>query len=205
MKKSFFQKTYNTISNFLLLSLLSLSLSFSVHIITQTIKEVNIPSLTNRLALLQSNLETFSHYANILSLVLVIGAGLLFSAEITKRFISDSPLNYFKSVYQTIRLRQFLRQDENSEPVSSVDNHTAVTKFNPIIKSFNQTISKCTVDVRKETVTVLLKYPKTQQAQRLFKEMEAHIKEEIASRNPNYYFSSPKREGNKLWFTASRR
>ena len=26
--------------------------------------------------------------------------------------------------------------------------------------------------------------------------MEEHIKEEIASRNPNYYFSSPNREGN---------
>ena len=104
-----------------------------------------------------------------------------------------------------MRLRHYLKQDEKSESVITVDNQTTVTKFNPILKAFNKTVSKCTVDVRKESVSVFIKYPSTQQAQQLLREMEAHIKEEISSRNPNYYFSSPNREGNKLWFTGARR
>ena len=119
--------------------------------------------------------------------------------------VNDSILNYVKSVYQTIRLRQFLKQDEKSESTITIDNQTTITKFNTILKNFNQTVGKTTVDVRKSSVSVFLKYPRTQQAQKLLRGMEAHIKEEISSRNPNYYFSSPNREGNKLWFKATRR
>ena len=104
-----------------------------------------------------------------------------------------------------MRLRHYLKQDEKSESVITVDNQTTVPKFNPILKAFNKTVSKCTVDVRKESVSVFIKYPSTQQAQQLLRDMEAHIKEEISSRNPNYYFSSPNREGNKLWFKGTRR
>ena len=130
---------------------------------------------------------------------------LLIAIEVILRIINDSIINYFKSVYQTIRLRQFLRQDENTESIISIDNQTTVTKFNPILKNFNQSVQKATVDVRKTSVVVFIKYPRTQQAQKLLRDMESHIKEEIASRNPNYYFSSPNREGNKLWFKATRR
>ena len=101
-------------------------------------------------------------------------------------------------------MRQFLKQDEQSEPMNTIENQT-VTRINPILKSFNHSVLGCTVDVRKETVTVLLAIPRTQQAQKLLKEMEDDIKEEISSRNPSYYFSSPHRKGNKLWFTGTKR
>ncbi|MBM9834235.1 hypothetical protein IAG15_24220, partial [Enterococcus faecalis] len=85
------------------------------------------------------------------------------------RFMNDSILNYFKSVYQTINLRRFLSQDENSKSVISIDNQTTITKYNPILKKFNRAISKSTVDIRTETVKVYIKYPKTQQAQKLLR------------------------------------
>ena len=101
-------------------------------------------------------------------------------------------------------MRQFLKQNEQSEPMNTIENQI-VTRINPILKKFNHSVLGCTVDVRKETVTVLLAIPRTQQAQNLLKEMEDDIKEEISSRNPNYYFSSPHRKGNKLWFTGTKR
>ena len=101
-------------------------------------------------------------------------------------------------------MRQFLKQDVHSEPMSTIESQT-ITRINPILKTFNNSVLGCTVDVRKETVTVLLRVPRTQQAQRLLKEMEDDIKEEISSRNPNYYFSSPYRKGNKIWFTGTKR
>lgn len=101
-------------------------------------------------------------------------------------------------------IETILRQEEHSEPVMTIENQT-ITRFNPILRSFNRVVSKCTVDARKDSVSVFLKVPKTQQAQKLLREMEEHIKEEISSRNPKYYFSTPNREKSKLWFTGTKR
>ncbi|HEM4146776.1 TPA: hypothetical protein U2B24_001841 [Streptococcus suis] len=205
MKKTFFQKTYNIISSLLFFGLFSFILNFSLNLLVKLFGDFDIPSLDSTIIITQDKLSLLENYTSQIAIILMLVAVSLIIIELTQRMISDSILNYFKSVYQTIRLRQFLRQDENSESVITIDNQTTVTKFNPILKNFNQSTGKATVDVRKESVVVFLKYPRTQQAQKLLRDMEAHIKEEIASRNPNYYFSSPNREGNKLWFKATRR
>ncbi|HFI0596212.1 TPA: hypothetical protein ACGO0K_001669 [Streptococcus suis] len=205
MKKTFFQKSYNLISSLLFFGLFSFILNFSLNLLVKLFGDFDIPSLDSTIIIIQDKLSLLENYTSQIAIILMLVAVSLIIIELTQRMISDSILNYFKSVYQTIRLRQFLRQDEKSESVITIDNQTTVTKFNPILKNFNQSAGKATVDVRKKSVVVFLKYPRTQQAQKLLRDMEAHIKEEIASRNPNYYFSSPNREGNKLWFKATRR
>ena len=205
MKKTFFQKTYNFISSLLFFGLISFILSFSLNLLVKLFGDFDIPSLDSVILIIQDKLSLIANYTNQIANILLLMAASLTIIEFTQRMISDSILNYFKSVYQTIRLRQFLRQDEKSESAITIDNQTTITKFNPILKNYNQTVGKATVDVRKSSVSVFLKYPRTQQAQKLLRGMEAHIKEEISSRNPNYYFSSPNREGNKLWFKATRR
>lgn len=205
MKKTFFHKSYNLISSLLFFGLFSFILNFSLNLLVKLFGDFDIPSLDSAIIIIQDKLSLLENYTSQIATILMLVAVSLIIIELTQRMISDSILNYFKSVYQTIRLRQFLRQDEKSESVITIDNQTTVMKFNPILKNFNQSVGKATVDVRKEAVVVFLKYPRTQQAQKLLRDMEAHIKEEIASRNPNYYFSSPNREGNKLWFKATRR
>ncbi|MBD9143892.1 MAG: hypothetical protein EGP48_03100 [Erysipelatoclostridium ramosum] len=205
MKKTFYQKTYNLISNLILFGITSFILGFALNLLKKLFGDLNIQSLNNTIILIQDKSSLLEGYINQLTLSLVLLTILLIAIEVILRIINDSIINYFKSVYQTIRLRQFLRQDENTESIISIDNQTTVTKFNPILKNFNQSVQKATVDVRKTSVVVFIKYPRTQQAQKLLRDMESHIKEEIASRNPNYYFSSPNREGNKLWFKATRR
>lgn len=205
MKKTFFQKTYNLTTTLLFFGLISFILSFVFNLLVKLFGDLNFPPLDNTIIIIQDTLSLLESYTSQIATILMLVAISLIIIEFTQRMISDSILNYFKSVYQTVRLRQFLRQDEKSESVITIDNQTTVTKFNPILKNFNQSVGKATVDVRKESVVVFLKYPRTQQAQKLLRDMEAHIKEEISSRNPNYYFSSPNREGNKLWFKATRR
>ena len=61
------------------------------------------------------------------------------------------------------------------------------------------------IDISKENIILYLKVPHTQQAQKLLKEMEAQIKEEVASRNPDYYFSAPNRVKNKMWLIGTKR
>lgn len=205
MKKTFFQKTYNLNANLLFFALINSILSLAFNLLVKLFGDFDIPSLNNAIVIIQDKLNLLEKSTSQIATILFLAAFSLIIIELTQRTICDSILNYFKSIYQTVRLRQFLRQDEKSESVITIDNQTTVTKFNPILKNFNQSVGKATVDVRKESVVVFLKYPRTQQAQKLLRDMEAHIKEEIASRNPNYYFSSPNREGNKLWFKATRR
>lgn len=205
MKKSFFQRTYNLVNNLLLLGFLSVVISLAMSYLSYLIGEISISGLTSEISLIQSKLNIAEYYTDFIGTILIIIAMFLITTELSSCLFYDSIWNYFKSIYQTMRLRHFLKQDEKTESVITVDNQTTVTKFNPILKNFNKIVSKCTVDVRKESISVFIKYPSTQQAQKLLREMEAHIKEEISSRNPNYYFSSPNREGNKLWFKGTRR
>ena len=203
MKKTFFQTTYNLNANLIALALLSFFLKIGINLLIQMIETTKLSGMQGLFTIILDKLTSLEHYLQLLSLCFIIPI-LLIIIELVQRLSKDSLWNYFKSIYQTSLMRQFLKQDEKSESMSTIENQT-VTRINPILKNFNQSILGCTVDVRKETVTILLLVPRTQQAQRLLKEMEDDIKEEISSRNPNYYFSSPYRKGNKLWFIGTKR
>ena len=205
MRKSFFQKSYNIVRNLLFLGTISFTFSLIIYLVTKIFDNINIPKLYNQIIIVQNKLTICEYVTQNIAALSILIASLFIMLELVFRFTNDSILNYFKSVYQSIHLRQFLKQDENSKSVISIDNQTTVTKYNPVLKKFNRTISKSTVDVRKEAVKVCIKYPKTQQAQKLIRDMETHIREEISSRNPNYYFSSSNREKNMLWFVGTRR
>lgn len=203
MKKTFFQTTFNLNVNLIVLALLILFFKIGINLLIQTLETNKLSGMQGLFTTILDKLTSLEHYLQLLSLCFIIPI-LLIIIELVQRLSKDSLWNYFKSIYQTSRMRQFLKQDEKSEPMNTIENQT-VTRINPILKSFNHSVLGCTVDVRKETVTVLLAIPRTQQAQKLLKEMEDDIKEEISSRNPSYYFSSPHRKGNKLWFTGTKR
>ncbi|HEM4161968.1 TPA: hypothetical protein U1Z83_000282 [Streptococcus suis] len=205
MKKSFFQKTYNLNINLIILILLLLLLKFALLLLENQLGNIEIENLQSSISFVQDKLNFIAYFVQSLTLTLTSILVLSICTELFQRFTKDSILNYFKSIYQTIRLRQFLKQDEMSESIISIDNQTTVTKFNPILKNFNHAISSCTVDIRQDTLSVFIKYPRTQQAQKLLRDMEGHVKEEISGQNPEYYFSSSIREGNKLWYIGTRR
>ena len=201
MKKTFFQTTYNLNANLIVLALLSFLFKIGITLLIQMLENTKLSGMQELFTTILDKLTALEHYIQLLSFCLVLVPALLVIIELVQRFLKDSLWNYFKSIYQTFRMRQFLKQDE---PMNTIENQT-ITRINPILKSFNHSVLGCTVDVRKENVTVLLAIPRTQQAQKLLKEMEDDIKEEISNRNPHYYFSSPHRKGNKLWFTGTKR
>lgn len=204
MKKTFFQKTYNLNINLIGLAILSLLFKIGINLFIQALENIKIYGMQGVFTKTLDILTICEYYIQLLSFFLILLPTVLIIIELIQRFLKDSLWNYFKSIYQTFRMRQFLKQDEQHEPMNTIENQT-FTRINPILKSFNHSVLGCTVDVRKETVTVLLAIPRTQQAQKLLKEMEDDIKEEISNRNPYYYFSSPHRKGNKLWFTGTKR
>lgn len=204
MKKTFFQRTYNLNINLIIFGILSFIIKIGINLFIQTIEKIQTYGMQEFLTPVLNKLTTLESYLQPLSFCLIFLPTILIIIELVHRFFKDSLWNYFKSIYQTSLMRQFLKQDEQPDSMNMVENHT-ITRINPILKSFNHSILGCTVDVRKENITVLLAIPRTQQAQKLLKEMEDDIKEEISNRNPHYYFSSPHRKGNKLWFSGTKR
>ena len=205
VKKNFFQRTFNITVTLLMYSLFFLCLTIGLRLLQDLIANAQSTYLSHLFEAIKQWASKGEYYTKTLAILLPLIAAFIIIIELILRLLYDTPINYFKSAYQTIRLAQFLRQDENSQLAFSIDNSSTVTKFNPILRKFNRATSKCVVDVRKDSVTIVIKYPKTQQAQKLLRDMETYIKEEISSRNPEYYFSAPNRRGNKLWFKSTKR
>ena len=205
IKKNFFQRTFNITVTILMYGLFFLCLTIGLRLLQNLMANVQSTYLSHLFEMIKRWAGKGEYYTKNLAILLPLIALFLITIELILRAIYDKPANYFKSAYQTLRLIQFLRQDENSQLAFSIDNSSTVTRFNPILRKFNRATSKCVVDVRKESVTIVIKYPKTQQAQKLLRNMESYIKEEISSRNPDYYFSAPNRKGNKLWFKSTKR
>lgn len=199
MKRNFFQFTFNVSFLFLFVSILCFSLNvvFNLTNPSNEIADVNLVLFNKNFG---TTIITYIHRMAILTSSTALS---LIIVEVISRIRKDSLLNYAKSIYQTFRMRYFLRQ-YHSTPTETTGNPKG-NHYNPILKSFNHAVSKCVVDIRKEKTIVLLNVPNTQQAQKLLEERMESIQKEITSRHPHYYFSAPNRIGNKLWFIGTRR
>ena len=205
LKKSFFQRTYNLNLNLLLLAVLAQLVVFVCEILNSAISGIHFSPVNPMLRQIDNTLFLSEHFANTISISLFIILLTLITIEFARRIMTDSLWNYFKSVYQTERLRYFLKQNDDYETVMYDDKHPTLSKKNTIVEAFNQSVSKCTIDIRKNSIVVHVKYPRSQQAQALLKEIEPHLLEEISSRNSSYYFSNQTREGSNLWICATKR
>ena len=202
MKKSYFMKTFNLNINLILVSFLAGFIGWSLEFLSNQFK-LNPLSFFD-LSQFNSYLELGSKYSyTALSILLfILFVSVMF--KILNRFRFDSLLNYFKSVYFTLKLRQFLTQREKSEKTTMIDNQN-ITTFNPINSSFNHCAHKSVVDIRKDDVTIFVKVPRDQQGQKILSDMTSQLKEEVASQHPDYYFSAPNRIRNKLWLVGKKR
>ena len=204
MKKTFFQKSYNLISKLSLTGLIGIFLYLFLRMLYQVIELYGLSQYSNKFILINEKIEIVKQIIFVTSISILSITFTLLIIELSHRIVKDSLWNYFKSVHQTICMRQFLKQDELSATITFNENQN-VTRLNPILREFNQSVSKCSIDIHNDEITVFMKIPRTQQSQKLLKDMEEHIKEEISSYNPNYYFSTPVRKRNSLWFKGTKR
>ena len=191
-------RTYNLNIYLILFSLLTGFLGWSLDFLASTL------DLTLLISLDFSQINSYSHYAYMAMSYLL---GTLFASvmlEVLNRIRFDNLFNYFKTIYHTFKLRNFLTQREKSEKVTTIDNQT-ITTYNPINGSFNRCAHKSVVDIRKDEVTVFIKVPRDQQGQKVLGDMTSQLKEEVSSQHPDYYFSAPNRVRNNLWLVGKRR
>ena len=198
--KTYFMRSFNLILYLLLIApicsvfgclfkLVSVQLSTVTFVNLDTVKNVT---------------DTISSVGYGFALISLLLALLLSGLEVIQRLKTDSFWNYCQSVYRTFLLRHFLFQRERVQKISNLE-HQTVTTINPIHNGFNRAVRKCIVDMRKDAITVFLKVPRDQQGQKILKDMEVQLKEEIVSQHSDYYFSSPIRVRNQLWFIGQKR
>ncbi|MBY4974250.1 hypothetical protein [Streptococcus suis] len=118
---------------------------------------------------------------------------VLLLIEIALRIIKDSPINLLVSIYKTIRMRWF---------VYKINNDTLEQNKFTI---YNNVVSHCTVNVQNQSIIVSLRLPANVDSVKLYKQAEPIIFEEVVNNNPNYYFSSPMRNGRWMQIFGSKR
>lgn len=198
--KTYFMRSFNFILNLLLIAPILylfgwLFNSLSIQLNTNTLfKLETVTTITDKISSISYGLALIC-----LSLSLV-----LIGIEIVKRWKTDRLMNYAKSICHTFSLRNFLFQREKVQKVTSPEHQTVPTSTS-VNNGFNLAVRKCMVDIQTDSVTIFIKVPRDQQGQKILKDMEALLKEEIASQHTDYYFSAPIRVGNQLWFTGKKR
>ena len=198
MKKTYFMRTLNLNLRLILFSILTFIIKVFLDFMSASFEKSSLLPLFK----LSNSISAFSHFTFELSVGLFSLVILLTTLELINRFKYDSWINYFKSIKQTFNLRRFMGQSEHSEKIVETQK---VTISNPINDKFNRAVRKSCVDLRNDKILVFIKIPHTQQTQKILKELEAQIKEEISSQNPEYIFSNFERVHNQLWLQGTKR
>lgn len=198
--KNYFMKTFNLILWLLMSSPICWVFGWLFHHVAIQVSTITILNLT----VIANLFYKISSIIYLLAITAFIIALILASIEIIKRLKEDSFRNYVHSVYHTFLFRHFLTQRDKTQRITNLERQT-VTSTNPVHNGFNRAVRKCVVDIRADYVTIFIRVPKDQQGQKILKEMESQLKEEIVSQNPDYYFSSPVRVRNQLWFIGKKR
>ena len=191
-------RTYNLKIYLFLLSLLTGFLGWLLGFLASTL-DLTLPIILD-LSQVNDYLAVGSHYSYMAMTYLLSSLFTSMIIEVLNRIRFDSLLNYFKSIYHTFKLRNFLTQREKSERITTIDN-----QYNPLTGSFNRCAHKSVVDIRKDEITVFIKVPRDQQGQKVLGDMTSQLKEEVSSQHYDYYFSAPNRVRNNLWLVGKKR
>lgn len=113
----------------------------------------------------------------------------IFTEEIVYRLKYDSVTNLFKSIFQTIKIRRFLKI---KQPFFSSE------KIDPNVSNFNKKMSNSIIDIQQNRIVVYILIPQIQQPKNMLDESIPSIREMVSSYNENYFFSSPVRKKNYI-------
>lgn len=202
IKKTFFIKTYNLNIYLILFSLLTGFIGWSLNFLSNSV-DLSLP-ISFDFSQINFFLSLGSHYSYnaMIGILFILFSSIMI--EVLNRVRFDSFLNYFRSIYHTFKLRNFLIQREKIMNAKIIENQF-IAPINQINDSFNRCARKSVIDIQKDEVKVFIKVPRDQQGQKLLGDMIYQLKDEITSQHPDYYFSAPNRLRNNLWVIGKKR
>ncbi|PTH37967.1 hypothetical protein BU619_11660 [Staphylococcus capitis] len=200
MRKTYFMHVYDIIIYLFLFAILTVMISKLFVLLNITVSQIDIINTRNvsrYITVVSNGLYQLTFYLLGLALILII-------IDLMIRLLKDQLTNHIKSIYHTMVLRYYLKQDIDT--TSSKDwQQTGETKTNSVERYFNKVVGKSLVDVRQNEVRVAIKIPRKQQAHEIFKTIEPQIYEEITHLHPSYYFSTTQRHHRYQWLIGHKR
>lgn len=200
MRKTYFMRVYNIIINLFLFGILTVTASklfVLLNFIMSQIDIIDTRNVSHYITVVSNGLYQLSFYLLGLALMLII-------IDLILRLLKDQLTNHIKSIYHTMILRHYLKQDIDTK--SSKDwQQTVETKTNTVERYFNKVVGKSLVDIRQNEVRVAIKIPRKQQAHEILKTIEPQIHEEITHLHPEYYFSTSQRHHRYQWLIGHKR
>lgn len=193
-------RVYDIIINLFLFGILTVTASklfFLLNFIVSQIDIIDMRNVSHYITVVSNCLYQLSFYLLGLALMLII-------IDLILRLLKDQLTNHIKSIYHTMVLRHYLKQDIDTK--SSKDwQQTGETKTNTVERYFNKVVGKSLVDIRQNEVRVAIKIPRKQQAHEILKTIEPQIHEEITHLHPEYYFSTSQRHHRYQWLIGHKR
>lgn len=193
-------RVYDIIINLFLFGILTVTASklfVLLNFIVSQIDIIDMRNVSHHITVVSNCLYQLSFYLLGLALMLII-------IDLILRLLKDQLTNHIKSIYHTMVLRHYLKQDIDTK--SSKDWHqTDETKTNTVERYFNKVVGKSLVDIRQNEVRVAIKIPRKQQAHEILKTIEPQIHEEITHLHPEYYFSTSQRHHRYQWLIGHKR
>lgn len=200
MRKTYFMRMYDTIIYLFLFAILTFMINklFDLlKLVVSYIDIIDIRNVTHYITIISNGLYHLVFYLIGLALMLII-------IDLIIRLLNDQFTNHIISVYHTMALRHYLKQDIDTN-TSKDWQQNGESKTNSVQHYFNKVVGKSLVDVRQSEVRVAIKIPRKQQAHDILKTIEPQIHEEITHMHPKYYFSKPQRHHRYLWFIGHKR
>lgn len=197
MSKTYFMRIFDSLWKILSLSILLEILSLMFKLLTFFISKLKNTALKLDLITDINFLNSGSHILGNVAIALFIVFILMISKEAIYRIRYDNLLNLPKSMSGTFKIRKFLA---HHEIIKKDGEHPQI---NQTVEKYNKAVSHVVIDIWNSQLMLYLKLPKEYQAQKMLKDMEAEIKEEIANAYPDYLISTFEREKNSLWLKGT--
>lgn len=199
MTKTYFMQVFDLFwksSGFsIVMELLSVVMKYFIFFITKL--QTTTPSL--KLTRVINFLSISSDLMKNIAISLMILSGVLLVKEIIARVRCNSLRNLPKSISGTLKIRRFLT---HREVIPKDEEHPQI---NRTVLKYNKAVNHAVIDIWDSQLILYLKLPKEYQAQKMLKDREEEIKEEIASTYPQYLISTFEREEHSLWLKGTRK
>lgn len=199
MTKTYFMRLFNlfwkSLGFSIVMGLLSVVVKYFIVFITKfqtTTPSLNLVRVIHFLTLSSDTMKN-------IAICLMIISSVLLAKEIIVRIRYDSLRNLPKSISGTFKIRKFLIHRE------IIQKDEEPSQINRTVLKYNKAVNHAVIEIWDSQLILYLKLPKEYQAQKMLKDREEEIKEEIASAYPQYLISTFEREKHSLWLKGTRK
>lgn len=195
MKKNYMMRAFNIVEYLVITLIVAFVLGLLVTLIQKMEIKIFPSSMKRVLSILISYI---TNYIKVMSAV-TFWAMMI---EVFKRIWKDNVYNLYRSIYGTLIFRRFLKQHQSS---ISADNRLLLLSETHAIDLFNRFVHHAVLDLSERQLKLYMKIPKSVQAQKILKDNEIQIKEEISNLYPEYLISTFERKKHQFWLIGTKR